>query len=60
MSELGWPSARQRLRQRAAARIWLADPSRVRPRTAEVRFDVMRLLFDENDQLVDLQHLEGV
>ena len=57
---LGWPSARQRMRQRGAARLWLADPERVRPRTPEVRFDVVRVLFDEHERLIDIQHLEGI
>jgi putative endonuclease len=60
MDEMGWPSARQRLKQRGAARIWLADPTRVRPRTEAVRFDAIRLLFDKEGRMVDVEHLQGI
>ncbi|HTB50368.1 MAG TPA: YraN family protein [Solirubrobacteraceae bacterium] len=59
-SELGWPSAKQRMRLRAAARAWLLEASADRPRRPELRFDAVRVLFDQKDMLVDIVHREGI
>jgi len=59
-SELGWPSAKQRIRLRAAARSWLVGAPPNCPRPPEIRFDALRLLFDETETLVDLTHIEGI
>lgn len=50
-----WSKQRQ-VRQMAVA--WLAEASH-RPRTAELRFDVVALTFDGADRLLCLDHVEG-
>lgn len=50
---------RQRTRIRRLARAWLADPERLRPRAAAVRFDAVGVVVDANGRLLALEHLEG-
>jgi putative endonuclease len=59
-SELGWPSAKQRMRLRVAARAWLLAAPAGCPRPPGIRFDAVRILFDVEERLVDIEHLEGI
>ncbi|HEY7933709.1 MAG TPA: YraN family protein [Solirubrobacteraceae bacterium] len=56
---LGWPSIRQFKRSRQAAHAWLTEQGPNRPRASAMRFDVLRLLLDEDHQLVSLDHIQA-
>jgi putative endonuclease len=54
----GWPSIRQFKHQRKAIRAWLAAEGSDLPRVSCCRLDVVRVLFDEHQQLVRLDHIQ--
>jgi hypothetical protein len=56
---LGWPSNAQRKRQRLAVRTWLSRQGADLPRAREIRLDIVKVLFDRNDQVLRLEHIEA-
>jgi putative endonuclease len=52
------PAARQRGRQRRIALAWLGE-RRVRPIAHALRFDLLRVLVTQGDELAALEHIEG-
>jgi putative endonuclease len=48
----------KRRQVRRMARAYLADPTAVRPRTADVRFDAIGVAIDPRGRLAGLEHLE--
>lgn len=56
-ASLGWPSRGQLRRGRIAARRWLSEEGNRRPRAQEIRIDVVKVWFDTDGCLVDLQQL---
>jgi Holliday junction resolvase-like predicted endonuclease len=56
-ASLGSLSQRQLRRGRMAARRWLAEQGNRRPRAQEIRIDVVKVWFDTDGCLVDLQQL---
>jgi putative endonuclease len=57
---LGWPSARQRRRLRRLALAWLRDCRGSRPRARDIRFDVVRVLLDEDEEPLRIEHIQAV
>ena len=58
-SDLGWPAAKQRRRLRGLALAWLSDRTRPRPIASELRFDILKVLVDDDERTARIEHLEG-
>jgi len=56
---LGWPSIAQFKRSRRALRRWLNEQGSDHPVIGDLRLDVIRVLLDENDNPVKLDHIEA-
>jgi putative endonuclease len=56
---LGWPAGPQRRRLRRLALAWLRDCGRSRPRARNIRFDVVRVLLGEDEELVRIDHIQA-
>ena len=56
---LGLPSARQSRGLRRAARGWMGEQGSRLPRASEIRFDVVRVLLDQQERLVCLDQVEA-
>jgi putative endonuclease len=56
---LGWPSIDQFKRSRKAVNKWLTEQGSDRPRIREMRFDVVKVLLDESDRPVRLDHIKA-
>lgn len=51
--------ARQRVRLRGLAAVWLSERAGMQPRARTIRFDAIGVTLDREGALVELEHLEG-
>jgi putative endonuclease len=56
---LGWPSIKQYKAHRRTVRVWLTEQGSRLPNVRDMRFDVVKVLIDEREQLVRLDHIEA-
>jgi putative endonuclease len=54
-----WVTPRKQLQVRRLATAWMAERRGSVPRYAEIRFDAVGVLVGRNDEVVNLEHLQG-